>query len=157
MALRLARCMMTSSNGNIFRVSGFLWGEFTGDRWIPPQRPSTRSFDIVFDLYMNKRLGKQSWGWWVETPSRIMYHYNDLTRSCQPFWMMYQITKYVHVTSCHGNAIDCMAHTYIIYIYVCTLYRAVKTLDITMGGRRCLLRFWGRVRNWALTRGAIRS
>ena len=25
--------MMTSSNGNIFRVTGLLWGEFTGDRW----------------------------------------------------------------------------------------------------------------------------
>ena len=27
--------MMTSSNGNIFRVTGHLCGEFTGRRWIP--------------------------------------------------------------------------------------------------------------------------
>ena len=27
--------MMTSSNGNIFQVTGHLWGESTGDRWIP--------------------------------------------------------------------------------------------------------------------------
>ena len=27
--------MMTSSNGNIFRATVPLWGEFTGDRWIP--------------------------------------------------------------------------------------------------------------------------
>ena len=27
--------MMTSSNGNIFRVTGHLCGEFTGPRWIP--------------------------------------------------------------------------------------------------------------------------
>ena len=27
--------MVTSSNGNIFRVTGPLWGEFTGHRWIP--------------------------------------------------------------------------------------------------------------------------
>ena len=27
-------CMMTSSNGNIFRVTGLLWGETTGDWWI---------------------------------------------------------------------------------------------------------------------------
>ena len=27
--------MMTSSNGNIFRVTGPLCGEFTGQRWIP--------------------------------------------------------------------------------------------------------------------------
>ena len=26
--------MMTSSNGNIFRITGPLWREFTGDRWI---------------------------------------------------------------------------------------------------------------------------
>ena len=32
--------MMTSSNGNIFRVTGPLWGEFTGDRWIPLTKAS---------------------------------------------------------------------------------------------------------------------
>ena len=31
------------------------------------QRPVTRSFDIFFDLRLNKRLSKQSWGWWFET------------------------------------------------------------------------------------------
>ena len=33
-------CMMTSSNGNIFRVTGPLWGEFTGHRWIPLTKAS---------------------------------------------------------------------------------------------------------------------
>ena len=55
--------MMTSSNGNIFRVTGLLCGEF------PTQRPVTRSFDVFFDLHPNKRLSKQWWGWWFETPS----------------------------------------------------------------------------------------
>ena len=32
--------MMTSSNGNIFRVTGPLWGEFTGHRWIPLTKAS---------------------------------------------------------------------------------------------------------------------
>ena len=32
--------MMTSSNGNIFRVTGPLWGKSTGDRWIPYTKPS---------------------------------------------------------------------------------------------------------------------
>ena len=36
----------------------------------PTQRPVTRSFDVYFDLRANKRLSKQSWGWWFETPSR---------------------------------------------------------------------------------------
>ena len=34
----------------------------------PQQRPVMRNFD-VFYLRLNKRLGKQSWGWWFETPS----------------------------------------------------------------------------------------
>ena len=33
--LRISDAMMTSSNGNIFRVTGPLCGEFTGHRWIP--------------------------------------------------------------------------------------------------------------------------
>ena len=33
-------CMMTSSNGNIFRVTGPLCGEFTGHRWIPRTKAS---------------------------------------------------------------------------------------------------------------------
>ena len=37
------------------------------------QRPSTRSLDVFFDLHMNKRLCKQSWGWWFETPSRSLW------------------------------------------------------------------------------------
>ena len=32
--------MMTSSNGNIFRVTGPLWGEFTGYWWIPLTKAS---------------------------------------------------------------------------------------------------------------------
>ena len=32
--------MMTSSNGNIFRVTGPLCGEFTGHRWIPLTKAS---------------------------------------------------------------------------------------------------------------------
>ena len=34
-ATQRALFMMTSSNGNIFRVTGPLCGEFTGHRWIP--------------------------------------------------------------------------------------------------------------------------
>ena len=28
------------------------------------KRPVTRSFDVFFDLRLNKCLSKQSWGWW---------------------------------------------------------------------------------------------
>ena len=32
----------------------------------PIQSPVTPSFDVFFDLRLNKRLSKQSWGWWFE-------------------------------------------------------------------------------------------
>ena len=66
---RYTNTMMTSSNGNIFRVTGPLCGEFTGPGEFPTQRPVTRSFDVCFDLRLNKRLSKQPRGWWLETQS----------------------------------------------------------------------------------------
>ena len=69
--------MMTSSNGNIFRVTGPLCGEFTGPGEFPRQRPVTRSFDVLFDLRLNKRLSKQPWGWWFETPSWSLWRQRD--------------------------------------------------------------------------------
>ena len=39
------------------------------------QRPVTRLFDIFFDLRLNKRLSKQSWGWWFETLSRSLWRH----------------------------------------------------------------------------------
>ena len=38
--LNFGHNMMTSSNGNIFRVTGHLCGEFTGHRWIPHTKAS---------------------------------------------------------------------------------------------------------------------
>ena len=35
----------------------------------PTQRPVTRSFDVFFDLRLNKWFSKQPWGWWFETLS----------------------------------------------------------------------------------------
>ena len=42
------------------------------------QRPVTRNFDVFFDLRLNKRLGKQSWGWWFETPSRPLWRHRNV-------------------------------------------------------------------------------
>ena len=51
---------MTSSNENIFRVTGRLCEEVTGHRTaeFPSQRPVTRSFYALFDLRLTKRLSK---------------------------------------------------------------------------------------------------
>ena len=47
---------------NGFRVTGPLWGESTG---FPSQRASNAGFDVS----LNKRLNKQTWRRWFETPS----------------------------------------------------------------------------------------
>ena len=49
-------------------------GEFTA------QRPVTRSFDVFFDLRLNKRLSKQWWGWWFETLLHPLWrHRNEMS------------------------------------------------------------------------------
>ena len=65
---------MTSSNGNIFRVTGLLCaenspviGEFSA-QWLV-----SRSFDVFFDPCLNKRFSKQSRGLWFETPSCLLW------------------------------------------------------------------------------------
>ena len=49
----------------------------------PTQRPVTWSFDVFFDLCLNKRLSKQWWGWWFEMLSRTLWRrHNDKHFSC---------------------------------------------------------------------------
>ena len=48
----------------------------------PAERPVTRSFYDFFNLHLNKRLSKQSWGWWFEMPSCPLWrHCNDSSKS----------------------------------------------------------------------------
>ena len=54
---------------------------------LPAQRPVTRSFDIFFDLRLNKRLSKQSWWWWLEMPSCPLWRQcnGDIQLTCTWF------------------------------------------------------------------------
>ena len=105
--------MMTSSNGNIFRVTGPLCGEFTGPGEFPTQRPVTQSFDIFFDLRLNKRLNKQSWGWWFETLSRPFWRHRNARKLPR---LPYRLSDYktrqfatnVIYVACEGT---CTLHT----------------------------------------------
>ena len=55
--------------------------QVTGE--FPSQRPVTRSFDVFFDLRVNRRVRKQLWGWWFKTPSRPLWrHCNVFMLSC---------------------------------------------------------------------------
>ena len=87
---------MTSSNGNIFRVTGHLSGEFTGPGEFPAQRPVTRSFAVFFDLSLNKRLSKQSRCWWFETQSHPLWrHCNGKSRAAPHHGKTQQSAKHV--------------------------------------------------------------
>ena len=44
----------------------------------PAQRPVTRSFDVFFDLCLNKRLSKPWWGWWFETLSLPLWRHRNV-------------------------------------------------------------------------------
>ena len=59
----------------------------------PTERPVTRSFDVFFDLRLNKRLSKQSESWWFETLSRPLWRHRNAKKSsakCRPFWSGHQ-------------------------------------------------------------------
>ena len=76
------RFMMTSSNGNIFRVTGPLYGEFTGHWWIPRTKGQWRGalmFSLIWGL--NKRVSKQSRRCWFETPSCSLWCHCDVIKS----------------------------------------------------------------------------
>ena len=52
---------------------------------VPSQRPVTRRVDVFFELRLNKRLSKQSWGRWFETPSRALWRHCNVKPFCKVF------------------------------------------------------------------------
>ena len=77
--------MMTSSNGNMFRVTGFCAGNSPVTAGSPvtgeflSHRPVTRSFGVFFDLRLNKRLSKQDAG----DLRRHRAHYDVIVMWCR--------------------------------------------------------------------------
>ena len=68
---RIAFFMMTSSNGNIFRVTGPLWGEFTGRRWTFLTKAQWRGA-LMFSLIC---ASINACGRWFETPLRSLWRH----------------------------------------------------------------------------------
>ena len=73
---RTLELMMTSSNGNIFRVTGHLCGpgEF------PTKKPVTQSFNVFFDLRLNKNgwVNNGEAGWFVTLSRPLWRHRNGV-------------------------------------------------------------------------------
>ena len=71
--------MMTSSNRNIFHITGPLCGNSLATSEFFSQRPVTWSFDVFFDPRLNKQLSKQSWGSWFEMPSCPLWRHCNVS------------------------------------------------------------------------------
>ena len=69
---------------------------------LPSERPVTRSIGVFFNLSLNKRLSKQSWGLWFETPSR------SLLRPCNyiPYLRLDHLEKNTWSTSAWYIMVD---------------------------------------------------
>ena len=62
----------------------------------PAQRPVTRSFDVFFDLRLNKWVSKQLRDWWFETPSRPLWRYcnESMTNQCRSKDLCYLVMSH---------------------------------------------------------------
>ena len=88
-------------------VNSPVTGEF------PPQRPVTQAFDVFFDLRPNKRLNKQSWCWWFETPSCSLWRHCNVKTSravvfftCCVYWRDPGVIHSLHCCS-NQSVINC--------------------------------------------------
>ena len=90
--------MMTSSNENIFRVTGHLCEEFTGTGEFPAQRPVTRSFGEAGDLRRYR----------AHYDVTVMNHVHDEAddKSLSAF----------HLSSADLPLIDCTATRYLVFL-----------------------------------------
>ena len=83
--MAVLRVMMTSSNGNIFHVTGPLCGKFTGHQVIPL---TTKASDVKLWLFLwstpEQTVGKQSRCHWFETPARSLWRHCNGT----PFYLL---------------------------------------------------------------------
>ena len=75
----------------------------------------TRKFDVFFDLRPKKRLSKQLWGWWFETPSCQLWRHSNNIKTHWPFTEELReatLTEYVCVpcfTPFNTNCLVCQS------------------------------------------------
>ena len=72
--------MMMSSKETFSALLAICAGNSPVTGEFPTQMQVTRRFDVFFDLRLNKRLSKQSWDWWYETPSYPLWRHLNVIR-----------------------------------------------------------------------------
>ena len=98
----------------------------------PAQRPVTRSFDVFFELRLNERLSKQSWGWWSETPSCPLWRHSDAS-------LIFHNQYPISLTHCY------LMLTYGIEIFALSLVTTVRPC-YNCSLKRILSNIWYKVR-----------
>ena len=63
----------------------------------PAQRLVTRSFGVFFDMRPNKRLSKESRGWWFEPASRPLWRHSNVVVVCE---QLFFFKSKIHNQSC---------------------------------------------------------
>ena len=109
--------MKTSSNGNMFRGTGHLCGEFTGPRWIPHTKASDAKLSCFLWSTLNKRLSKQSLGWWFETLNRAHYDVTVMLfrDECQWISIMIIQNRFKGKAWCHQSCSVPSHHLNLVY------------------------------------------
>ena len=72
----------------------------------PAQRPMTPSFDVLSHQGLDKRLSKQWWGWWFETPSHPLWRQCNVSIKtgldfATPVQGILRMKMYISVKSVH--------------------------------------------------------
>ena len=70
---------------------------------LPTQRPVTRGFDVFFDLRPNKRLSKQTWGWWFETLSCSLWRHCNVSNKHPLLGLSHHIVTKFHINTMSRN------------------------------------------------------
>ena len=94
--------MMTSSNGNIFHVTGTLCGEFTGHRWIPRTKASDAELWCFLwsATWINGWVNSREAGGWFEAPMRSLWRHcnvyltDDLNQEKYRFLVVHQASTF---------------------------------------------------------------
>ena len=120
-------------SGLVYVVSNLHYrpGEF------PTQRPVTRSFNVFFDLRLNKRLSKQPCCWWFETPSWSLWlHCNDGWNHTDPWGLLSQFSPFRYFPHFPLLSKQTLAIEYHVYIWqVSPQLSCGDTCQIWMGFR----------------------
>ena len=91
----------------------------------PAHRPVTRSVGVFFDLRLNKRLSKQSLGWWFQTTSRSLWRHCD-----DPYSLPQNSSATRQSVHRRGRTIYCNGHNIVSTCILYTLNLALLIFDI---------------------------